>query len=197
MVEALVWKPVLNDYAAVFHTATLSSAFMMRFTASGSKIIINSPDAASKLRGKSNESFRQTVHNRPGPGLRLTDANWNNSTAYKIENYLALEPGSWVLTLAKRAQSPAELMIQILRLWGPCRILLPQCQQKVFSLDPHSFAILMGTFRLHDKEFFFMGKQHSVCELRQDCLLHLLWRWTVHWSFHAYPNSPTWYYTDY
>lgn len=78
-----------------------------------------------------------------------------------------------------------------------CRILLPQCQQKVFSLDPHSFAILMGTFRLHDKEFFFMGKQHSVCELRQDCLLHLLWRWTVHWSFHAYPNSPTWYYTDY
>lgn len=77
-----------------------------------------------------------------------------------------------------------------------CWISLPQMPEKVF-LDPHSFAILMGTFRLNDKEFFFMGKQHSVCELRGNCLLHLLWRWTVHWSFHAHPNSPTWYYTDY
>lgn len=48
---------------------------MMRFTASGSEIVINSPDAALKLRGKSNETFRQTVHNRSGSDLRLADAN--------------------------------------------------------------------------------------------------------------------------
>lgn len=120
MVEALDWKPVLNDCAAVFHLGTLSSVFMMRFTASGSKIVINSPDAASELRGKNNESFRQTIHNRPGSDLSLTVANWNNSTGFKIPNYLASEPGSWALMLAKRIQSLGALKIQSPGPGGPC-----------------------------------------------------------------------------
>lgn len=186
--EALVWKLVLNDCAAVLHSGTPSLVFMMLFTASGSKTFINSLDAALKLKGKSNESFRQTVHSRPGSDLGLADGNGSNSTGLKNHNNLALETGNragWLhgiragrtLLCCRSAES-----------------LSHSCQQNIFSAGLHSFAIQMGTFRLC--EYFFMEKQHSVCVLRGSCLLHWLWRWTVHPSLHAHPNSSTWYYMD-
>lgn len=139
------------------------------------RFFINSPDAALKLKGKSNEYFRHTVHNSPGSDLGLTSGNY-------------LEPGNRAGWLHGVRSGTTLICCR------SAKSLTHNCQQNIFSAGPHSFAILMGTFRLH--EYFFMGKQHSVCALRGCYLLHLLWRWTVHQSLHAHPNSSTWYYMD-
>lgn len=116
MFESLVWKTVLNDC----FTQALSAWFSWCVSQLLAPRLLSIAQMLPRsFRGKSNESFRQSVHNRLGSDLRLSDADWNNS-GFKIQNYLALEPGSWDLTLAKRIQALAALRIQSLRPRGLC-----------------------------------------------------------------------------
>lgn len=133
MFQSLVWKRVLSNCFTQAPSAWLSWCISQLLAP---RLLSTAQMLPRKREGK-RESFRQTIHNRLGSDLRLTDANWNNSSGFNIQNYLALEQGCWDLTLAERVQSLGALRIQKLRLRRPCaamdcRIPLSQMPEKVF-----------------------------------------------------------------